>query len=297
MGIFIPMFLIVIIDAFNNKIIDKKDIEKITRIPIIGYISHNTYKTEIPVVEKPRSTLTESFRSVRTALKYLYQGERNPIIAVSSTISSEGKTFVSINLAVIIASLSKKVLLVGLDLRKPRIHRVLDQSNDKGLSTYLIGEADFEDVVLPTGIKNLSFVPSGPIPPNPAELIDSEAMNDFFTRARKEFDTIILDTPPLAIVSDTLLLSKWVDINLFVVRQRFTSKYTLALIDELEKSKRLNNPGIVINDINISGYYGYGLRYGYSIGYGYNYGYGYYGHYSFGNYGKRKNGSGYYIDD
>jgi len=124
LGLLIPALLILLIDYLNNKIIDKKDIEEGTKAPVIGFISHNNLQTEVPVKERPGSALAESFRSVRTNLKYFIKETQNPVISVSSTISSEGKTFVSANLAAIIASNSKKVLLVGLDLRKPRIHKI-----------------------------------------------------------------------------------------------------------------------------------------------------------------------------
>jgi len=295
LGLFLPALGIVLVDYLNNKIIDKKDLERRTSIPVIGYISHNSLKSEIPVAENPGSTLSESFRSVRTSLKYFLKDRTCPVISVSSTITGEGKTFVSINLAAIIAMSGKRVLLAGLDLRKPRIHRIFGAENEKGISSYLIGEEKYEDIVLKTEFKNLFYTPAGPVPPNPAELIDSEAMAGFIARAREEFDFIILDTPPVAIVTDALLLSPFSDFYLFVVRQRYTSRNTLALIEELRAGGNLKSIGIVMNDISMSGYYGYGLRYGYSMGYGYNYGYNYYSQY--GKYGYSDSVKGYYSDE
>src|SRR5690606_25736762 len=141
-----------------------------------------------------------------------------PVIIISSPISGEGKTFVSVNLATIISMMNKKVLIVGLDLRKPRVHAILNAGNGHGMSQYLSGNATFEEVIVPTKIENLWFAPSGPVPPNPAELIGSPKMTEFITRAREEFDTIIVDTPPVGIVTDALLLSQLSDVNLFVVR-------------------------------------------------------------------------------
>lgn len=297
LGLFIPMLLILLIDYLNNKIIDKKDIEKATKAPILGFISHNSYKTEIPVVERPGSTLAESFRSVRTNLKYFIKETKSPVISVSSTISSEGKTFISINLAAIIASNGNKVLLIGLDLRKPRIHKVFGISNDTGISNYLIGQEKFEDIIFETNIANLSFTPSGPVPPNPAELIDSQAMKEFIARAKKQFDYIVIDTPPVAIVTDALLVSPLTDFYLFIVRQRYTTRNTLSLIEELHRNENIKSLGIVINDISTTGYYGYGLRYGYSGGYGYSYGYNYYGHGYYGKYGDSEKAKGYYTEE
>jgi tyrosine-protein kinase Etk/Wzc len=285
LGLLIPGLLITILYFFNNRIIDNGDITKSTRVPIIGYISHNDNIKEIPVIDKPGSALSESFRAVRTMLRYFIKDSGNPVIAITSTISSEGKTFVSINLAAITAMLGKKVLLIGLDLRKPRIHRILGIDNSEGLSTYLSSNSEYTEVIKPTTIQNLFYAASGPVPPNPAELIEGERMTAFIEKAKKEFDYIIIDTPPIAVVSDTLLLSKFVDVNIFVVRQRYSSKNTLELIQELYQSEKLKNMGIIINDISLTGYYGYGLRYGYYKGYGYSYGKNYYGQYSYGRYG------------
>ena len=294
-GFLVPILGIILLDYLNNKIIDKKDIERGTSVPVIGYVSHNRLKTEIPVVENPGSILSESFRSVRTNLKYFIKDTQCPVISVSSTIVAEGKTFVSANLATILSMSGKKILLMGLDLRKPRIHKIFGINNEKGISNYLINEEKFEDVVIKTEVDNLWYTPSGPVPPNPAELIESEAMGNFIIKAKKKFDYIIIDTPPVAVVTDALLVSPFTDFYLFVVRQRFSSKSTLELIEELHNNKSIKNLGIVLNDISVSGYYGYGLRYGYSIGYGYNYGYNYYSFY--GKYGYSDSTKEYYSQD
>lgn len=297
LGLLLPAILMLVIDLLNNKIIDKKDIEKVTKAPILGFISHNSYKSEIPVVEKPGSTLAESFRSVRTNLKYFMKDSTSPVISVTSTISSEGKTFISINLAAIIASNGNKVLLIGLDLRKPRTHKVFGLSNDNGISNYLIGQENFDDIIFETDFENLWFAPAGPVPPNPAELIDSQAMKEFIAKAKSQFDYIIIDTPPVAIVTDALLVSPLTDFYIFIVRQRYTTKNTLSLIEELHRNMNIKSLGIVINDISTTGYYGYGLRYGYSGGYGYSYGYNYYGHGYYGKYGDSEKAKGYYTEE
>lgn len=296
LGLILPGAAISIIDLLNNKVIDNKDVKRKTKVPIIGYISHNDGKNEIAVIEKPGSALAESFRSVRTALKYYVKENETAVIAVSSTVTSEGKTFISINLASIIAMLGKKVLLLGLDLRKPRINKVLEFENSPGMSTYLSSNCEFEDIIKKTQIENLYYAPSGPIPPNPAELIETDRMKIFIERARKEYDYIIFDTPPVAIVTDALLLSSFADINLFIVRQRYTSLSTLELIEQLKNQGELKNMAIVLNDISLSGYYGYGIRYGYLRGYGYSYGSAYYGSNYYGKYGNNGNGRGYYSE-
>jgi tyrosine-protein kinase Etk/Wzc len=294
LGLFIPAFFISLVYNLNNKIIDKDDIVNRTKTPIIGYISHNNSNNEIPVNDKPGSVLSESFRSVRTSLRYFIKEAEHPVITVTSTITSEGKTFISVNLAAVYAMLGKKILLIGLDLRKPRIHKILDVSNSEGMSEYLSGNCDYSKVIQKTPINNLFYAASGPVPPNPAELIEGSRMKSFIEKAKKEFDLIIIDTPPVAIVSDVLLLSGYVDVNIFVVRQRYSSKNTLDLIQEYYQTGKFKNIGIVINDINLSGYYGYGLRYGYSLGYGYSYGSNYYGEYANLKYGYSDKEHGYY---
>ena len=298
LGLLLPAIAVVIIDLMNNKVIDRKDIEKITKVPILGFISHSSYGTELPVVEKPGSTLSESFRSIRTSLKYLIPEDRPAVIAVTSTVSGEGKTFVAVNLAAIISLLGRRTLLIGLDLRKPRIHRILGLDNSAGMSTYLSGNSKYDQVIQKTSVENLWYASSGPVPPNPAELIERQTMAGFLEEARRHFDYIIIDTPPVAVVTDALLLSRLTDVTLFVVRQRYTSRNTLSLIDEIYRGHEIKNPGIVVNDISMSGYYGYGLRYGYAMGYsyGYNYGYKYYGHTPYGK-GAREGAGSYYTED
>ena len=297
LGFIFPIIGIVVIDYLNDKVIDKRDIERKTKVPVIGFISHSDTNDDIPVVEKPGSSLAESFRSVRTAIKFFIKENEKPVIAVSSTISSEGKTFIAINLAAITAMLGKKVLLVGLDLRKPRINKMLVFDDGPGLSTFLSGNCKYDEVIKQTQIENLSYAPSGPIPPNPAELIETEKMKIFMEEAKKEFDYIIIDTPPVAIVTDTLLLAPYVDLNLFIVRQRYSSRNTLEMVDQLYKNGELKNLAILINDISLSGYYGYGMRYGYSLGYGYSYGYNYYGKGYYGRYNYSNREHGYYREE
>lgn len=293
-GMLIPGIILFFLYYLNNKIIDNGDIITKTNVPIMGYVSHSEYRIEIPVIDNPKSALSESFRSIRTNLKYFTKDSNHSVISVTSTISSEGKTFISLNLAAITALLGKKVLLIGLDLRRPRIHKLLGIDNSEGLSTYLIGNCEYEKVIKETSIKNLYYATSGPVPPNPAELIEDERMNIFIEKAKKEYDYIFIDTPPIAIVSDALLIARFVDINLFIVRQRYSSKNTLELIEELYKDEKLKHMGIIINDISLTGYYGYGIRYGYYKGYGYSYGKNYYGQYSYSRYGYSDKEHGYY---
>jgi capsular exopolysaccharide synthesis family protein len=296
-GLFLPMVWILLMDYFNDKVLDAKDIEKMTSIPIIGYVGHNEGHSELYVTEKPGSSFAESFRSIRTSIKYFIKENNKPVISISSTVSSEGKTFTAINLSAIIAMNGKKVLLIGLDMRKPSLSRAFNIDTTNGMSSYLSGNCEYEVVIKETLVKNLFYAPSGPVPPNPAELIERPEMKLFIEKAKAEFDFILIDTPPVAIVTDALLLAELVDLNLFIVRQRYTTRKSLEFMEKLNKNNELKKMAIVVNDISLDGYYGYGLRYGYTMGYGYTYGTGYYGKGYLSRYGYDDKGRGYYHDE
>lgn len=275
-GFLIPLAYIVIRDFFNNRITDKNDIQNLTQMPIIGTVPNNKSECSIPVTDNPKSAISESFRVLRTNLQYLLIDKPYKSIAVSSTISSEGKTFCSMNIASIIALSDKKVLLVGLDLRKPSIHRAFKISNQKGISSYLIKEHTVEDIIIPTHINNLYIAPSGPIPPNPAELIESERMKEFFNTVKEKFDFVVIDTPPIAIVTDALLISKFASLNIFIIRQNYSRQNMIKYINELYSSKRIENAGILLNDMKVIREYKYGYSSGIEYMFRYKYGNGYY---------------------
>ncbi|MBT3209654.1 MAG: CpsD/CapB family tyrosine-protein kinase, partial [Bacteroidetes bacterium] len=233
----------------------------------------------MPVFDKPKSSLAESFRSLRTNLEYLLSEAEKKVIILTSTVSGEGKTFCAINLASIIAMSDKKVLLIGMDLRKPKIQKAFAMlKNDIGMSTYLIKKSNIDEIIQTTNIRNLSVIPSGPTPPNPAELAGTQRMEDLISYAKKEYDYVIIDTPPVALVTDALILSRFSDLNIFVIRQNYSKKSVLSLIEELDSNQNMKNLGILVNDVMVPSYYGYGYGgYGYG-GYGYGgYGYGGYG--------------------
>ncbi len=291
LGLLIPIIIIVIVDFFNDKIIERKDIESQTNIPILGEVGHNSKGTEMVVFERPKSSIAEAFRTLRTNLLYFNIDRKDScfIISITSTISGEGKSFCAINLASVFAIGEKKTLLMGIDLRKPKLHRELGFDNLKGLSTYLVGTHKLEDVILPTQQNNLFFLPAGPVPPNPAELIETKRMESLMNELKGKYEVIIIDTPPIAMVTDAILLTKYSDINLFVLRQNFSRRNMIKLINEVFQERGFKNVGILINDISVQGYYGY-TYYG-------SYGYGKYTYrYSYGRYGYGY-GSGYYDDD
>lgn len=282
-GLIIPVLIILIKEFLNDRIEDISLVESETNIPVLGTIGHNLESSSLIVLNKPKSSIAEAFRSLRTNIQFMAAGENKKVISVSSTISGEGKTFTSINFATILAMSSKKTLLIGLDLRRPKIHKEFDISNNIGLCTYLIGKNSYEDVICKTQIDNLYIVPSGPIPPNPAELIGTDKMKEFIEKARADFDFVIIDTPPIAVVTDALLISKFADASIFVIRYNYSKKFVLKLLLDLKERHNVKGLGIVFNDVSAK----YGSNYyGYSYGYGYKYGYRY------GN----ENTSGYYDD-
>jgi tyrosine-protein kinase Etk/Wzc len=270
LGLGTPGAVILLLEFLNTKIEDKKDIEHNTNIPIIGTIGHNETQSNIPVFIDPKSGLAESFRTLRTNLQYILREKNQKTIMITSTISGEGKTFAAVNLAAIMAMSEKKVLLVGLDLRKPNMHKIFEVPNEIGISSYLSNQSEYKEVIKETHIDYLFIAPSGPIPPNPAELIETERMKAFFEQAAKDFDYIVIDTPPIALVTDALLVSQYSSANLFMIRQRYSNKHVFDLINKLKQDQKIPNMNILVNDLKIPKYYAY--NYGYAYGYGYGYG-------------------------
>ena len=269
--------LIFILDLINNKIISRAELEKITAIPVIGEVGHNTYDDNLVLLNNPKSIISESFRTIRANIGYLIKGKEKICIMLSSSVSGEGKTFCSMNLATSYSLLDKKTVLIGADLRKPKIFDDFNLNNEMGLTNYLVHKNTIDDILQPTAHQNLFVITSGPIPPNPSELLASEEMDELIIELKKRFDVIIIDTPPTGLVSDALMLAKHADVNIYVVRQNYTKKGYLRLINEYHEKKDIQNLGIVINDITLK-------KFGY--GYGYGYGYGTYGY-----------GGGYYSED
>lgn len=269
-GVGFPIVLILLYDYFNDKFVDLSDIEKVIDAPVLGNIIHSKENTPFVVHEFPNSIIAESFRSLRTNFQYVLGEIKSPVIMISSTMMEEGKSFVSINLATSFALYNKKVLLLSFDLRRPTVSKLFNLNKKEGLSNYLSGNCELEDIINETEIPNLSLIATGPVPPNPSELIASSRTMKMFEELRKTFDYIIVDTPPIGIVSDALLLEKYMDKNVFIVRHNYSRKKMMThLFSNLEK-KKIQNINLVINDINLKGV-GYNYNYGYGYGYGYDY--------------------------
>jgi len=189
---------------------------------------------------------------------------------ITSSISGEGKSFIAVNLGISFSLMEKKVVLLELDLRKPKLSEQFDISRQSGLSTYLIGKASMEETIKATKIPNLFLVPSGPIPPNPSELISNARLRELLEYLNIHFDYILIDTAPVNPVTDAFILSPLCDVTLYVVRDSYTPKIFLKKLEEKLKTQSLKNPAIVFNGIKGKGIgYGYGYEYGYGYGYGY----------------------------
>jgi capsular exopolysaccharide synthesis family protein len=277
LGLGIPIGLIVLIDLFNDKIKFKEDIEKYTTIPFMGVIGHNQKEQNLIVEAAPRSAISESFRSVRSNLNFFISDIPNKVILITSALSGEGKTFFSNNLALIHAFSGKKTVLIGADMRRPKILKDFDIREDIGLSDYLAGGASISEVVQTTRFENLHIINSGTVPPNPSELLLKPATKKLIDELKKVYDYVIIDSPPIGLVTDALILTSYADHTMYVVRQGFTPVATVKNIEEMHASGKFSGISIIFNDISVNKYgYSYGYSYGYGYGYGNGYGSGYY---------------------
>lgn len=322
-GLAIPAIVLFLINFFRYKIEGHEDVARLTTLPIIGdvAIASETAKTKADIVvhENQNNVMEEVFRSIRSNIQFMLK-EDQKVIMFTSTTSGEGKTFTAANLAVSFALLGKKVLVMGLDIRKPRLTNLFElKDKNIGITNLLVHDnPTHEDIcanILNSGVnRNLDIMPAGPIPPNPAELVSRESLDNIFATLRKEYDYIIVDTAPVGLVTDTLMIARVADLTVYMCRADYTPKSSFEFINSLSAQKKLPQVSIVINGIDMSKkkygyYYGYGKygkygRYGKSGSYGSKYGgnyggnnglnytsYGAYGNYADSNYGNKKDDS------
>ncbi len=285
LGVGIPVGIIYLIGLTKFKLEGRADVEKLTTIPIVGDIPLTDEKNEkdgsIAVFENQNNLMSETFRNIRTNLQFMLQNDKK-VILVTSTVSGEGKSFISANLAISLSLLGKKVVIVGLDIRKPGLNKVFRLSTkEKGITLYLANpETDLMSLVQPSDInQNLYILPGGTVPPNPTELLARDGLDKAIEILKKSFDYVILDTAPVGMVTDTLLIGRVADLSVYVCRADYTHKVEYTLINELAEEKKLPNLCTVINGVDLKRrkygyYYGYG-KYGKYYGYGKRYGYGY----------------------
>lgn len=262
-GLILPNVIFIARSILNNKVLFKNDITDRTTVPILGEIGHNKNQASVVLREGSRSLIAEQFRSLRTNLQYILPGKNEKCVLITSSMSGEGKSFIGINLASAISVMDKSVVLVELDLRKPKICSTLGLSYNKGFSSYVIGSSEIDEIIMPSNVHPKFFViPSGPLPPNPSELIMYEKVKILFEKLKQQFDYIIIDSSPIGLVTDAQLLANYADCSLFIIRQRHTFKQQISFVEDYRNSRKLPRLNIVLNDINVSMGYGYGYGYG-----------------------------------
>jgi capsular exopolysaccharide synthesis family protein len=272
-GIAIPVGFVFMKEYLDDKVKSKHDVQQNTDAPILGEIGHADQANALVVTRNNRKVIAEQFRIVRSNLQYILPKVDKPVLIVTSSYSGEGKSFVSTNLGAVLALSGKRTAILEFDIRKPKILKGLGLHERKGLTNYIVGNLDLQDVIHPVpDVENLYVLPCGPVPPNPAEMLLNEKVDQLFTELKKRFDAIIIDTAPVGLVSDAITLGRYADSSVYIVRHGYTMKKQIQLIDDLYRNNKLPHLSIIINDIQTQG--GYGGYYGYG-GYGYGYGYGY----------------------
>lgn len=274
-GLLIPIAIIFLKDYLNDKVNSRDEIEKVTQAPIIGEVGHSEGPDAIVVTKVSRRFIAEQFRILRTNLQYVLPKQDKFVMLVTSSSSGEGKSFISTNVGAVLALAGKRTVILEFDIRKPKVMSSLKLVSSNGLTNYIIGKAKISDLPIPVpSTENLFVIPCGPIPPNPAEMLLNPKLAELFEAIREMFDVVIIDTAPVGLVSDAIMLGKYADATMYVVRHNYTYKKQLQLFNEIYVNEKLPKVSIVINDIDVSG--GYGKYYGYGgSGYtGYSYGYG-----------------------
>lgn len=294
-GIAVGLGLIILIRVLNPFIYDKETIESLTSIPIIGVIRKFPDKidddnSQVLAISKPKSIFAESVRSVRTNLNFIASEKQSKIICITSEVAGEGKSFVAVNLSSTLSLIDKKVILIGADLRRSRLHKTFSVQNEIGLSTYLAHQNSMEDIILHSKQENFDFIVSGPVPPNPSELLHTQRMKELISSLSLKYDIIMIDTAPIGLVSDAIPLIRMSDINIFVIRSGKSKYYAATVPQRLAQEYQLNNTVIVLNafaeDLLHSRYYTTKFNGDHSAGY-----------YYYSDYSGDYESSGYYTDD
>jgi len=274
-GLLIPVAFIALGELLNTRIRYKDDLERYTDIPFLGVVGHNPANSNLVVFNNPRSAVAESFRSVRSNINFYATAPGPKVFVITSSISGEGKTFCSINLASVFSLSGKKSILIGADMRRPKVYNDFELHNDLGLSNYLAGSAGAQEIIQNTAHPSLDIISGGPVPPNPSELLMGERMDQLIEYLKGHYQYIIIDTPPVGLVTDAFIIMKYADHTVYLVRQNFTPRDTIKAAQEMYENGKLAQVSMLFNDFAVQRY---GYRYTYSYGYGYGYGYrsGYY---------------------
>lgn len=270
LGLVISVVFLLIRYLAHNKVAGIKELEKLVKVPILGAVpqdrSHPLSQTALVVEKGAKTSISEALRTIRTNMDFI-RAETGPrVIGITSTVSGEGKTFVAANLGAIMALTGKTVCVVDIDMRKPKVHMAFDSINSEhGVSTILSGRSTLDQSIQSTEIENLSFVAAGITPPNPSELLMQPAFKELLSSLKKKFDTVILDTPPVGLVTDGRLVIKLTDLQLYIIRADYSKRAYARVLNDLKASGQFDNLSVILNSIDSTPGYGYG--YGYGHGY------------------------------
>jgi tyrosine-protein kinase Etk/Wzc len=271
LGVILPSIFLFVKEFLNVRIDTRDDVVRATPVPILGEIGHNSDKNSLVTGINSRSVISEQFRSLRTNLQFVLDSSKSNVILFTSSMSGEGKSFLSLNLGSALALTNKKVVFMEMDLRKPKLSESIGLSNENGFTNYAISDDrdfDFEKLLKPLSFnKNCYLISAGPIPPNPAELLINGKLDKLISYLKGKFDYIIIDCAPVGLVTDALMIERHADLTFYVTRQKFTYKSQLEILNDLVKTNKVKNVYLVVNDIKAgkAGYSGYRQAYGYGI--------------------------------
>jgi capsular exopolysaccharide synthesis family protein len=271
-GFLISLILLALKYILHDTISNQRELERATSAPILGaipiYSKEKMDVSRLIVNRNPRASISEAFRTIRTNLEFvLPSGKKKRIIAVTSTVSGEGKTFVALNLGGVIALSDIKVIIIDLDMRKPKIHMAFDDENTNGISTILIGKHTPTDCIRKTSIESLDYIGAGPTPPNPSELLLRPEFDNLLEELHQLYDVIVIDTPPVGLVTDGILVMKRADLPIYVIRADYSKRYFAKNVNKLIKNNNFSKLSIILNAFRNLSQYGYGYDYSYYKGY------------------------------
>ncbi|GAB3800298.1 tyrosine-protein kinase [Spirosoma humi] len=263
-GLLLPVGAISAKDMLNNRVVRRSDVEEASRVPILGEVVQSDGKKALVVVSKSRSVIAEQIRALRTNLQFLRSNPTgSQVLLFTSSISGEGKSFMSMNVGASLALVDRPTVILEMDLRKPKLHVALGMRNSVGISNYLIGEASLDDVLQPIeGFPNYYLISCGPIPPNPSELLNGPYLGKLFDELRARFEYIIVDSPPIGLVTDAQVIAPYADATLYMVRHDITPKTYLKMVDSLYKEHRFQNLNVILNAVGDGESYYYSYSYG-----------------------------------
>ncbi|MFY0626456.1 MAG: polysaccharide biosynthesis tyrosine autokinase [Reichenbachiella sp.] len=266
-GLVISFVFLALSYLLHDKITSQKELERLISAPILGvvpkYMKEKLEMTRLVVNNNPKSSISESLRAIRTNMDFLSPDKEAKMVSITSTVSGEGKTFIAVNLGAIFAYSGKKVVIVDLDMRKPKVHKAFQaEQSKKGISTILIGRHKMKECLQQSDVENLNFIQAGTTPPNPSELILSSHFDELLETLKKEFDVVILDTPPVGLVTDGILVMKKCDLPIYVVRSEYSRKSYAKAAQRLIQNNHFNHISVILNSVRSKGQYGYGYSYG-----------------------------------